>query len=404
MRLVDRAKNICLTPRTEWEVIAGEATPIQQIITTYVLPLAAVAAVAHFIGICLIGVSMGFFGGTFRMPITWGLVSLVYHLVMSVVTVLVLGLIIDALAPTFGAQKGLNQAVKVAAYAYTPAWIASILLIIPMLGILVLLAGLYGIYLMYLGLPRVMKNPEDKAAGYTAVVVIAAIVIGVIVSVVGGMLMAPAMIATAGFEQRHARVDPASPLGKLDDFSRRMEEQGKKMEAAEKSGDARKMQEAALATLGTALSGGKGVEPLQLDQIKPYMPETFAGLPRTNTRSERSGVQGLMVAKVENQYGNGADKRVELEVVDTGGMAGIMGLAGWVGLQGEREDDNRMERTRKEGTRMVHEEVSKKGGTNKYAVVLGDRFVVSASGNGVNLDTLKSGVAALDLAGLEATK
>ena len=408
MNLVDRVKNILLTPKTEWDVIAGESTPTQQLILGYVLPLAGVAAIAQFIGMCLVGTSLGFLG-TFRMPIGWGLGLAVWHLVGAVIAVFVLGLIIDALAPSFGGQKNPAQALKVAVYSYTPAWVAGILMILPLLGILVVLASLYGIYLMYLGLPRLMKNPEDKSIGYTAVTIIAAIVVSIIISVIGGLISAPAMMAASGLgagplSRAPARADPASPMGKLDTFAKKMEEAGKKMEAAEKSGDPNKQMEAALGALGTAMSGGKNVEPLQLDQIRPFVPETFAGLPRTNTRSERSGAAGFMVAKAEGIYGDAAGKKVDLEVVDTGGMAGLMGLAGWIGITGERETDDRMERTRREGNRVVHEEVSKRGGRNKYALVLADRFVVSASGTGVDINTLKSGVAALDLAKLEATK
>jgi hypothetical protein len=95
---------------------------------------------------------------------------------------------------------------------------------------------------------------------------------------------------------------------------------------------------------------------------------------------------------------------VDLEVVDTGGVAGLMGLATWAGVMSERETDDRMERTRKEGDRVVHEEVSKRGGTNKYSLVLANRFMVSASGHGVDINTLKSGVSSLDLGKLESTK
>ena len=377
MNIVDRVKNILLTPKSEWEVIAGESTPTQQLILGYVLPLAGVAAIAQFIGLCLIGTSMGFLG-TFRMPIGWGLALAVWHVVAAVIVVFVLAFIIDALAPTFGAEKSMPQALKVAVYSYTPAWVGGILMLIPLLGFLAILAALYGIYLMYLGLPRLMKNPEEKSIGYTAVTVIAAIVVSIIISVIGGVISAPAMMAASGMggglAGAPARVDPASPMGKLDDMARRMEEANKKMEAAQKSGDPNKQMEAALGALGTAMSGGKAVEPVQLDQLRPFVPETFAGLGRTNTRSDRSGV------------------------------AGLMGLASWIGVTGERETDDRMERTRKEGSRVVHEEVSKRGGRNKYAVVLADRFVVSASGTGVDIGTLKSGVASLDLGKLENLK
>src|SRR5258706_2521728 len=119
--------------------------------------------------------------------------------------------------------------------------------------------------------------------------------------------------------------NPASHNGKLDQFGKRMEEAGKKMEAAEKSGDPAKQMEAALATLGTAVSGGKNVEPLTLEQIKPFVPENFAGLPRTNTRSERAGVAGFMTAKAEGTYSDASGKRVDLEDVDTGRVAGRLG-------------------------------------------------------------------------------
>src|SRR6478672_4482471 len=89
MGLVDRVKNIIVTPKTEWDAIAAEATQPPAIVTGYVLPLAAVAAVASFIGMCFIGVSTPF-TGTMRIGIGWGLAQLVYHLIMAVVMVFVL--------------------------------------------------------------------------------------------------------------------------------------------------------------------------------------------------------------------------------------------------------------------------------------------------------------------------
>src|SRR5438132_8014042 len=148
MRLIDRAKNIIVTPKTEWDVIAAETTPPAALVTGYVLPLAAVAAIAGFIGMCFVGITMPLMG-TVRISVLWGLVSLVYTLVMAVVMVFVLGFIIDVLAPTFGAQKNLNQAIKVAAYSFTPVWVASIVKIIPILGVIVIIAAIYAIYVLY---------------------------------------------------------------------------------------------------------------------------------------------------------------------------------------------------------------------------------------------------------------
>jgi hypothetical protein len=401
MNLVDRAKKIIVSPKTEWDVISAETTPNQQLVVGYVLPLAAVAAVAAFLGQVFIGVSVPFLG-TIKTGFVAGLMGLVFTLVLAVVMVFVVGFIADALAPSFGGQKNLPQALKVAAYSYTPVWIVGILAIIPALGMLGILAGLYAIYLMYLGLPRLMKAPQEKAAGYTAVVVLAAIVIGFVIAAIGGLITAPAMMAGGAMGGPSVRYDKDSPMGKLEDFSKKMEEQSKKMEEAQKSGDAGKQMEAALGALGTAMSGGKSVDPVQVDALKPFVPYKFAGLPRSDLKTERGGVSGLMMTKAEAAYGEG-DKNVKLQVSDTGGAAGLLGMAAWLGLQGEKEDANRRESTKREGTRVVHEEVDKKGGRSEYTVILGNRFVVSAEGN-ADIGALKTAVNGLDLAKLEALK
>ncbi len=403
MNIVQRVKNIILTPKTEWVVIAAEPTQPKDLVLSYVLPLAALAAIAGFIGTVLIG---SFMVG--RVSFFWGLIGLVWHLVMSIVAVFVIGFIIDALAPSFGGQKNFNQAIKVAAYSYTPGFVGGLFTIIPILGSLVaILFALYGLYVLYLGLPKLMKNPDDKTIVYEIVVVVVAIVFYIFVGAVAAMMTGGAMLGAAALGSAQVpsvrTYDRDSAMGKLDAFSKKMEEAGKKMEAAQKSGDPNKQMEAAMATLGTAMSGGKGVDPVQIDALKPYVPDSFVGLPRTDLRTERGGAAGFMTAKAEGVYNDTAGKNATLEVVDTGGVAGLMGLASWMNVQGERENADRRESTRKEGTRLVHEEQNKHGGSSKYTVVLNDRFVVEARGN-VEFGQLKSAVNGLDLGKLEAMK
>src|SRR5262249_43138065 len=150
--------------------------------------------------------------------------------------------------------------------------------------------------------------------------------------------------------------------------------------------------------------GGRRVEPVEIDTLKPFVPDTFAGLPKTSSNAEKNGLAGLMVSKAEAHYGDNAGKSATLEVSDTGGVSGLVGLAGWMSIQGEKEDDNGSERTRKVNGRLTHEKVSKVGGTNEFAIVIGERFVVNASGRGVDLPTLKTAVASLDLEKLESMK
>jgi Yip1 domain/zinc-ribbon domain len=172
-RLIARVKAILLTPATEWEVIEREPTTAADIYSGYVAPLAAIGAIAAFIGLSLIGI-----GGFLRVGVVTGLVQAILTYLFAFVVVFVVAWLVDALAPTFNGQRDPLRALKVTAYSYTPAWIAGIINLVPALGILGLLASLYGLYLLYLGLPVLMRCPKDKALPYTIVIVLCAIVIG----------------------------------------------------------------------------------------------------------------------------------------------------------------------------------------------------------------------------------
>ena len=89
---------------------------------------------------------------------------------------------------------------------------------------------------------------------------------------------------------------------------------------------------------------------------------------------------GIMVAKAEASYGDGAGHSATLEITDSGGATGLLGLASWSALQGERDNDQVSERTERIGGRLVHQKISKTGGTHEYNVVIGDRFIVTAKG------------------------
>jgi hypothetical protein len=182
--LIERVKNIILTPDSEWEKIDGERTSIQKLYTDYAAILAAIPALAGALGGLIFG--YGAMGYHVRLSIGGAIANAVTSYVMALVGVAIVALIIEALAPTFGATKDRLQAFKVAIYSYTAAWLAGIFSLVPPLSILGFV-GLYSLYLLYRGLPRLMKAPEDKALAYTAVVVVAVIVVMLAL----GFLLAP---------------------------------------------------------------------------------------------------------------------------------------------------------------------------------------------------------------------
>jgi len=169
MELLNRVKAILLSPHVEWPVIAREKGDASALFVRYVAILALIPALAHFIGTSLVG---GY------APILSSLAGALVTYLSGFASVYALALIIDALAPRFGAQKDFAGALKLAVYSSTPVWIAGIFLLVPGLSFLVIL-GLYGIYLLRAGLPILMRAPADRTLPYTAVVAGCGLVIAV---------------------------------------------------------------------------------------------------------------------------------------------------------------------------------------------------------------------------------
>lgn len=178
MALLDRVKNILVTPKTEWQVIDGETATPASLLGKYVIPLALIAAIAAFIGMGVIGTTvLGVHIGSIKFGIAIALSSFIGAIVSFYVSTYV----IDALATTFQSEKNINKSAQLVAYASTAAYIAGIFQILPALSILGIL-GLYSIYLFYLGLPVLKKTPADKVVAYMLVGALVVFVISFVVN------------------------------------------------------------------------------------------------------------------------------------------------------------------------------------------------------------------------------
>lgn len=186
--LKERVTKILTDPKAEWPVIEAEATTVDKLYKGYIMPLAAIPAVASFIGMSFIGMNAGFLG-TYRTPIVRGVVGMIVTYVLTLAMVYVAALVISKLAPTFQSKSDDLQALKLVAYAQTAAWIAGVLSVIPVLGMLAIIGGLYSIYLFYLGLPVMMKTPQDKVIPYMVVSAIVVIVLAIVVGLVTGAII-----------------------------------------------------------------------------------------------------------------------------------------------------------------------------------------------------------------------
>lgn len=428
--LVDRVKNILLSPSSEWPVIARESGSTLGLYTGYIMLLAAIGPIASFIGSSLIGTGFGFFGHL-RVPLAAGLSAALLQYLLSLATVLVVAWLVNTLAPSFGGQKDSFAALKLTAYSYTAAWLAGIFHLIPMLGTLGLLAALYGIYLIYLGLPVLMRCPQDKAAGYCAVVVILAIVIAVVSSVIAGALHLGSFGGMGGYGPMGMRPSVQEPStaqaagalarlfgGKTEEDTQRVNQALQKLsELGEKAKQADPAAKAgtgaapapgaatpadmvqAMGAVGQVLSGGKNVEPVDFHELKNLLPETLAGLPRNAASGERGEGMGFKASHARGRYGrDGA--QLDLEITDLGSAAGLASLVASFNPDLAREDDDGYERTATLRGQLVHEKFNRRNNSGSVAVVVGNRFSVELKAQGIDMGALRAALAEVDLARL----
>ena len=178
MEQIDRAISIVKNPQAELNKVKSEQISKDYLSKQYIAILAIIPAVAYIIGYGLIGF------GFFKYPLTTAIVGGVLTYILSIVGFYVTGMVINALAPNFASKQNEMQALKLAAYAYTPVLLGGVFNIIPMLGIIGLLFSLYGLYILYLGVPVLMETPQDKALTYTIVIIVAMIVIYAVIGAI----------------------------------------------------------------------------------------------------------------------------------------------------------------------------------------------------------------------------
>jgi hypothetical protein len=172
MNAVARVKAILIDPAAAWRGFEKDIGDPAYLLSRYVAVLALIPALSSFVSATLIGV-VAPSGTILRTDLIGGLFGAIFSYAASCAIVVLLGLIIDLLAPRFGGRRNFEDAFKLAVYSFTPLWLAGIFLLLPGLRFL-LLTGVYGIYLFWLGAPRLAKVPEQQAANFTLVIVICA--------------------------------------------------------------------------------------------------------------------------------------------------------------------------------------------------------------------------------------
>ena len=402
MNVVERAKAILLQPAQTWPVIDAEPASVASIYKDWLIIMAAIPAVCGFIGVTFIG---SFF---FRGAIVAGLGYLVLSYIGSLVGAFVMMLIADALAPTFGGTKNQVSAMKLVAFSLTASFVAGVFSLLPLLGILRLLAAIYGIYLFYLGATVVMKVPREKAAGYTATVIVIVIVAGAIIGSIfaafGGMglMFAASRPSHPSFSINTPNGEVTVDSSALDAASKRMEAARAKMEAAQKSGDPASAGAAASEMLG-ALTGTSGT-PIAPADLKAQLPETWGNLKRESFETQGGSAVGISSSSAKATYTGPDNQHAEASLTDLGGLGGLASVATWANVTVDKETPDGIEKTYKDGGRTIHEQYRKDGSHSDYTVILKNGVIFESHGDHIDGATLKSMASAINLDAIEAMK
>lgn len=379
--LIERVKNILLKPSPTWDVIADEPADVKSLYLGYIIPLAAIGPIANAIGMSVFGAGIpGLL--IVKTPLLAAVSSAIVQFVLTLVMVFVMALVIDGLAPSFGAQKNQLRAFKVAAYSSTAGWLAGIFTILPALSVLGIL-GFYGIYLLYVGLPKLMGAPKEKAVGYTAVTVIVTIVL---VLAVGAVAAAVKGVGTLGLMGSAAPTATGAAVGTVVvpgagslDLA--------KLEAAAKNAEAQ----------ASAMQNGQvAVQTVDPTQLLALMPENYRGAARSDTSTSANQAGGVAVSNAKATYNVGGGT-INLEVSDLGSLSGITAMGQAFNVNSTETTATGYEKVVSKDGRMISEKYDNSSKSGSYSVLVGPRMSIEAHGDNVDMATIKGLVDGMDL-------
>ena len=374
--MIERIKRLMLSPAAEWAAIDAEPMTARGSFMTWVVPRAASGPIAGLIGMQVFGMSL--LGVTYRPSLVASIESALSHYVMLLADVIVLALVIDALAPNFGATKNSVAAMKVAAFSATAAFVVGIVQIIPSLMFLGLL-GAYSLFLMWCGLPLLMMPPAVKAVAYYAVSLVACVVVGVVVFAIGG--------AVTGGMMRPALADAGSVSGTVSVPGGGSVDLGAIQAAGEK------MKAATARMQADAASGHSSAVPVEA--LQGMLPASVAGFTRGDVETQSGGAAGINGSTANARYTQG-DQSFRLSVADVGALGSIATLGGAMNLQSSKTTATGYEKTEMVNGAMVNERWDNQAHSGEYSTMAASRLTVSAEGSAPNIDVLKQAVASID--------
>lgn len=356
--LIARVKNLLLSPRTEWEKIDIEVAEPRWLVLRYVAPLALIPAVATFIGLAVLGVEVQ--GERYRAPMAAMAASVVLFVLLTTVSVYAFAWVIDVLAPRFGGKRDFRQAFKVSAYSITAAMVAGAVTVVPALGVFALLGATYSLYLLFLGVPKLMQPTPDSATSYAIVATGSAIVLALAVG-----LAAMFAASTSG------GIFPK--LAQMPDFGF----PGLSGSASDKPA---LVDSGAAASITPAHRPADAV-PITSGDLKDAAPLKLLTLDRVAVGALSSGLPAARTISLEAEYRRGK-RYLVLQMTFSPTIADAIGFGGPATSEFDRETADGYSRRRREGDAIIVEDWNTASESGSFGRLLQDRFYVRAQGGG----------------------
>ncbi|EQD37547.1 membrane protein containing DUF1282 [mine drainage metagenome] len=364
-KLLARLRGLLFAPRATWATVTTEKATPTALYRDWIVWLAAITPVSMFIGLAIFGLSVPFVG-TIRVGAAGLLVQMLVSYVLTLAVVYLIALIAAAMSPRFGGRKDNVQALKLVAYAWAPVWVVGILHLVPALGALAALAALvaliYSIWLFWIGAQSVLAMPQERAMGFTAVVIVIGVVMAIAVGIASAALSGVGALtpgAAFPYSTSHRGGVPTAGL------------------------------------VNPAVQDA--IKTLAPDQLSAFLPTTVDGMARGPVSTFSSGMATLQISNAKAHYGAGAQS-IEISITDLAPERAMLAMAS--AIQKDQNTATGYDKIfRQDGnTVMEHWVANDRYGT--CSVIVADRFKVKVTGNGPDMATLQKDAQAVDLARL----
>ncbi|OGI41521.1 MAG: hypothetical protein A2140_01795 [Candidatus Muproteobacteria bacterium RBG_16_62_13] len=181
-------------PEEEWKTIHREHCTVTRCYCSHVLLLAAIPAIAGYIGTTQVGWQVTARELHKLTPDSALQIAILFYITM-LVAVFSVGKMIHWMGRTYGSKQSLPPCIALAAYTATPLFLIGIMLLYPLLWLNLLLglpALAYTVYLLYTGVPVMMGVPKERGFLFASAV----LAVGLVMLV--GVLAATVILWGAG--------------------------------------------------------------------------------------------------------------------------------------------------------------------------------------------------------------